>query len=405
MNICFLAKYPPIQGGVSTSNYWLAKALGGLGHKIFIVTNAEECEPEYREEIFPKDAHFLEPKNVKVFYTYLLNRRFIPYYNPFIAKLAGLAIDVVKKEKIDVLYSNYLMPYGIAASLVRGATGVPLFLDHAGSDITNLFDEPLLQPAFVETFKSADLVVNSYQVRERLVNPGHISEDKLSPFITKMFYAGVLAANFSPRTKPYNLSKCFSKMNKPVFTYFGKISPLKKTFAFIKAASLLPEGSFYLLFVVERGRMHIQLKNQLRKYGLLNYTCILPFQPPWRIPSLINASTCIVAPESEEEPYLPSGTHGSKISFEAMLCGKCAIIGEGMSKKGFYTGAKDKKHFLSVNPNNIKEFSKTLRFVIDNPAEINAIGRQAYSYANKYRNADAVKLFVKNFYYTILNKK
>ena len=202
MKICLLGKYPPIQGGVSTCNYVLAQALGKRGHKVFVVTNADEVEFEYREEILPKDAKYLEPHNVKVINTYPLSRKFIPGYPSFITKLSSLAIEVVKKEKIYVLYSNYLLPFGVAAYITKKATNVPWFLDHAGSDITNLFDEPLLQPVFIEIFKNADLVVNSSQVKERLVKTGIIKDDKLSPFIGKMFYAGIRDARFSPQAKP-----------------------------------------------------------------------------------------------------------------------------------------------------------------------------------------------------------
>jgi len=406
MKVCILGKYPPIQGGVSTCNYWLSRELGNKGHKIFVVTNAEESNFEYREEISPRDAQYLEPDNVRVINTYPINRKFIPQYPAFVTKLASLAIEVIKKERVDVLYSNYLLPYGVAAYIVKQATNIPWFLDHAGSDITNLFDEPILQPVFIELFKKADLIVNSIQVRERLIKRGIIKEDKLSPVVGKMFYARIIDKSFSPKAKPLNLGLYFGKFNKklPVFTFLGKISQLKKTFSFVEAASHLPKGKFYLLFVTERGLMHIQLRNLLNKYGLMDYSCLLPFQPPWRIPSIITASTCIVAPESEEEPYLPEGTHGSKISLEAMLCARCVIIGEGMSKKSFYTPCKDGKHFLVVDPNNIKDFTGKLKLVLNNPSFAYKIGKNARKFLDSRLHLfnPSIDIFIKNLQFTIL---
>ncbi|MCF7907318.1 MAG: glycosyltransferase family 4 protein [Candidatus Omnitrophica bacterium] len=406
MNICILGKYPPIQGGVSTCNYWLSKALGQRGHKVFVVTNAEEAGFEYREQIYPSDARQLEPKNVRVFSTQPLSRRFIPQYQPFIAKLASMAIEIVKKNKIDVLYSNYLLPYGVAGLLVKQATGVPWFLDHAGSDITNLFDEPELRPIFLELFKNADLVVNSPQVKSRLVDSGVIPEDKLSPSIGKMSYTRALDDSFHPQAKPFDLSDYFDRFNRrlPVFTFLGKISPLKKTFAFVEAAAKLPKGKFYLLFVTEKGRMRIHLRNLIREKGLLPYTCLLDFKPPWLVPSIITASTAVVAPESEETPYLPEGTHGSKIGLEAMLCGRCAVIGKGMSKKAFYYGCKDKEHFLVVDPHNINTFAKKLKLIVDDPGLAYKIGKKARAVWTARRNffEASLDLFVKNFKIAIL---
>ena len=406
MKICILGKYPPIQGGVSSCNYWLAKALASDGHNVFVVTNAEEAGFEYREEILPKEAKNLEPKGVIVKNSSPLNKSFIPLYNPFIAKLASLAIKTIREEKIDVLYSNYLLPYGVAAYIAKEATNIPWFLDHAGSDITNLFDEQLLQPVFVELFRNADLVVNSLQVRDRILKPGIIKEDKISPFIGKMFYARIRDNSFSPYAKPLNLAVYFDGFNKkiPVFTYLGKISPLKKTFSFVEAASLLPKGKFYLLFVTEKGRMYIQLRNLLREHGLLSYSCLLTFQPPWRVPSILTASTCIVAPESEEVPYLPEGTHGSKICLEAMLCARCAIIGEGMSKKSFYSQCKDGVHFLKVDPSNKRQFANKLKLIMDSPLLAYKIGQKARSFLDMklgLSNED-INLFAKNLKLTIL---
>jgi len=401
-----LGKYPPIQGGVSTSNYWLTRALASKGHKVFVVTNAEEVAFEHREEISHRDTKYLEPENTKVFNTKPLSRQFIPEYVPFVTKLASLAIEVIKREKVDVLYSNYLLPYGVAAGMVKDVTGIPWFLDHAGSDITNLFDEELLRPVFVNLFKKADTVVNSMQVKGRLIDTNIISRDKISPFIDKMFYAKIISKIYTPDVKPMDLGRYFKKFDKkfPVFTFLGKISSLKKTFEFVKAAALLPRRRFYLLFVTQRGRMYLQLKNILSQYGLLDNSYLMNFQPPWRIPCIMTASTCIVAPESEEMPYLPEGTHGSKICLEAMLCGRCAVVGICMSKKGFYAQCKDKEHLLVVDPHDIKAFAKKLKLIVDDPNVAYKIGRRARKFlaSKNYLTPKETGTFIKNLTIPIL---
>lgn len=103
MKICFIGKYPPIQGGVSSFNYWMAKALGKRGHDVFVITNAEEGGLEYQEEISPKEAKYLQPPNVRLINTSPLNKNFIPPYNLFVVKLASLAIEIIRKERIVAL--------------------------------------------------------------------------------------------------------------------------------------------------------------------------------------------------------------------------------------------------------------------------------------------------------------
>ena len=51
MKICFISKYPPIEGGVSARVYWLTKSLGEKGHEVHIVTNAQERSEEHTSEL------------------------------------------------------------------------------------------------------------------------------------------------------------------------------------------------------------------------------------------------------------------------------------------------------------------------------------------------------------------
>jgi len=413
MKICIIGKYPPIEGGVSAYTYWLAKALGENGNKVFVVTNANEAGFEYREDIFPKEANKLEPKGVKVYNTSPLNRKFIPSYSPFVATLAGLAIEVARKEKIDAIYSNYLIPYGIAAYIVKQATGVPWFLDHAGSDITNLFDEPSLNPVFVDLFKKADMVANSHHVYKKLVKPGFISTFELAPLSKgAVHYNKIINIHreFSPKTHSLNLSPYFLRFNKklPVFTFIGKISELKKTFNFVEAASKLPRGRFYLLFITEKGSNLIRLKNLISRYGLSEYSSFLPFQPPWKMPQLIRASTCIVAPESQEMPYLPIGTHFSRIPLEAMACGRCVLLGEGMAKKGFYSKCKAGRQFLLVDPQNLEDFTRKMLRIVKDQSVAYRIGKEARMFVEKQFHGlytESAKGFIKILCATVLKAK
>lgn len=68
MRICLITKYPPIEGGISSQAYWLVKALGQRGHEVFVVTNADEVERDYREQTEKSDA-CLASDNVHVFST------------------------------------------------------------------------------------------------------------------------------------------------------------------------------------------------------------------------------------------------------------------------------------------------------------------------------------------------
>src|SRR3989338_10264888 len=113
MKILIISKYPPIEGGVSAQTYWLAKALGESGHKIFVVSNCWEVEPRYRESIEQNELHMLEQKNVELFSTSPKFRSSIPFSKYYESRLSSIALDVIKKYGIDIVYSHYLLPYGV----------------------------------------------------------------------------------------------------------------------------------------------------------------------------------------------------------------------------------------------------------------------------------------------------
>jgi len=148
MRICIISKYPPIEGGISSSTYWLAKGLGEKGHEVHIVTNALEVEDEYRESLEIADRHYI-PKNVYVHSTdpsptVKANPSHIPFSKMYCEKLASLAIQVIEEYDIEIIDSWYLIPYCVSGFLAKSFTGVPQIIRHGGSDLQRLYPSPYL---------------------------------------------------------------------------------------------------------------------------------------------------------------------------------------------------------------------------------------------------------------------
>src|SRR5579862_3413321 len=60
MKLCLIGKYPPIEGGVSTLTYWMARGLAQRGHDVHVVTNADEVEATFRMTLEADDEPLLE---------------------------------------------------------------------------------------------------------------------------------------------------------------------------------------------------------------------------------------------------------------------------------------------------------------------------------------------------------
>ena len=398
MNLLFISKYPPIEGGVSAQTYWLAKALGEKGHKVYVVSNCWEAEPRYREQIEENELHLLEPKNVELFSTSPDFRSSIPFSRFYETRLASIALDLIKKYDIDAIYSHYLLPYGVSALTIKKLTNKPWLLQHAGSDITRLFSFPQLKSIFIECFNNADRVIGYANTREKFI------ENNLDT--NKLVHIGrsININEFNPGIKPFDFSKYGIENDTTIFTYFGKISGLKKTYEFINAAAEIKKEDFKIVFLTESGNSAEELKEHAKKIGISGKLVFMPFMPPWKIPSIMKASSCIVCPESEESPYLPKGTHGPQIAREAMAVGKPVIIGKGVKEKGIYKNTAENHDILVVDSADKGDFSSMLKFVISNKEKREEIGKNARKFTEANENFDAYISSMENLFGSLMQQ-
>jgi len=380
MKICLIAKYPPIEGGESAKCYWLAKALGKLGHEVHIVTNAYEVEDAYREKLEGEDLNnAYQPEGVQVHSTDpFFNPSYIPYSKPYTEKLASLAIDVINKYNLQIIDSWYVLPYVISGFIAKTVTGKPQIMRHAGSDIGKLFFSPYLHTIFKEVFKRVDKIVTYPSMKKRFVSLG-INEEKL-------FYNTVVSVDpsaFNPSVSPIDLSKYVEKKAScdcPVISYIGKLGVTKGIYELAEAASLIKEN--FLLLFVTGGENLGKFKDYIKEIGLQEKTEFIEFLPPWKIPRLIKASTCVVCPERE----FPVKEHTPILPREVMAVGNCLVLSKELYtkyRKKVSSHIKDKENVLVIEPKEIEKFKNVLETIIKNPTYAEKIGHQAYLTSRK----------------------
>ena len=179
MRIALIGKYPPIEGGVSMHHYWYAHALAALGHQIHVVTNAREVEAPFRMFMRPEDWQRCEKTYsgggyVRVHWTdpYDASQRHVPWHNPYATKLASLAIQVVQEHSLELIFSYYLEPYGVAGHLAAEMTGQPHVIKHAGSDAGRLLLHPQMGTLYDGIFAKAARIVTGGVVANQLLRSG-----------------------------------------------------------------------------------------------------------------------------------------------------------------------------------------------------------------------------------------
>jgi glycosyltransferase involved in cell wall biosynthesis len=406
MKICLISKYPPIEGGISSGTYWLAKGLGEKGHEVHIVTNALEVEDEYREKLEISDPNY-SPKNVFVHSTdpaptVEANPSHIPFSKVYCEKLASLSIQIIEEYDIDIIDSWYLVPYCISGFLAKSFTNIPQIVRHGGSDIQRLYPSPYLNNLLDKVIKSADAIITNDTMMNFFQNKG-IPLSRIIP-IQKV---PVDIRAFNPEVPPLDLSPYLTNQKYfpgiPIIGYIGKITnhfETKGLCELLDACSSIKED--FLLLFIANGKKLNQFKRILKKANLKDKTIFLDFFPPWQIPSIMKACTCVVALEKENSPIYEY--HISSIPYEAIATGRCVLISDSLHKKEPYCSLKNGKEVLVVDPSNTEEIRKMLIKLIENPDMASNIGSNGYRAIMNYEHFNGHVDKTIKLYKSILNR-
>lgn len=387
LRVCIVGKYPPIEGGVSATTYWLARGLASRGHEIHIVTNADEVEDRYRIQLDFDDAKMLQPQFdnggcVRVHHVESFDHiamAYIPVANPYFTRLASLSTDVVRRYECEVILAYYLEPYGMAAWFAAQRCGRPLLIRHAGSDIDRLARVPDLGLAYKEILRDATAVLTFPRLVRRFASMGVVPSRivEAPPYLHD-------ARFFSPHGPALDLDataicdgagRPLGSPAKaiPTFGVYGKVGAAKGTFDLITALGrLAAEGRSFQLAAMVGNEFGAMIRTRLAASGIAERTLILPYLPNWRVPEFIRACTAVCFLERN----FPVAIHGPIVAREVLLCGSCLFVSKEIADKQvdrerLATGV----HLLVVtDPHDIDELTDALRTVLDDPARARQIG-------------------------------
>lgn len=395
MKICLISKYPPIEGGVCSKNYWLAKELGKRGHKVFVVTNSWEVEDEYREVFNSSDLDKYQPKNVTLFNTDSpSNLRHIPHSKIFVEKISSLAIETIEKYNVEVIDSKYMIPYVVAGYIASNLTDKPQILRHAGSDMSRLLYSPYLKPLFIKIFRNVDKIVTRSSMVWEFKNFGVPEEN-----IILGEYYSIDTEEFNPK-KAGSLKEYGVDGDLPIITFIGKPSRQRGILSLLDACKKIPHKFTILLVIGKHGRQSEIITQEIKKLNLEDKARIIDFLPPWRIPKILASSTAVVCPEYN----FPVAGHSSIIPREAMACGTCPIISKELEEKNSWMRIEDGRDVVVVDPTNTKNFSKRLEEIINNSKMAERIGKSARKKSEEIENFENHVSEMSEIYESVIRK-
>ena len=400
MKICFITKYPPIQGGVSTQCYWAARGLAERGHLVRVVTNANEVEDVFRIDMSPQDLATEGPYQprfaasggrVEVDTTERPDRSkiyYIPLGNPTVSRLASRALRAVDEAGCEVIFSQYLEPYGLVASIVGAWTGTPFVFKHAGSDLYRLMSVPDLEPCYREVLRRANRIITGGPAQKVVRSHGVVGTQ-----IVSGLGFGLPKIAFNPAAVPADLDQMLASARHrwadsqgalaqlvaplqpglPVLGLYGKLGEQKGSFDLLRAARLLIDDGFpFHLFVVSRGWQEAEFGRRVDELGLARYVRMHPFIPHWRIPGFIRACDAVAFLERD----FAIRAHTPTIPSEVLSCGACLIVSEEVLRKQMFRAlARQRENLIVVaDPRAHAELARAVRYALQDPGRAQAIG-------------------------------
>lgn len=409
MRIVVVGKYPPIQGGVSGQTYWLTRALAQQGHSVTIVTNAPEVEASFRQVHFGDDASWLDVENLRVRVTSPLDSEsYIPWAQPYSSKLLGLCLDVVRETRPDVIIGSYFEPYGVVATIVGKASGIPVFIRHAGSDVARLARHPNLNSVYRWMLENASGPI-SPNIPEVQATCGPVERPPIRmprPRLPDVFFerptafalrealsfAGpwFAALRESHGVTAWLTNQSTRELDPEAVTFgmLGKVGAVKGSFAILSAMeSLAAEGVRFNFVCLAGGRAATltQFLSRIADSPTLSERCwVLPPLTPWRVPAFLAACDAVAFLEHRFSVKF----HGPSIPREVLAMGSCLLVSQEIaSNPDGRCGLVDERNaIVCADPTNLADLRGLLKRLAESTGLSRTIGRQGKALSNAWES-------------------
>ncbi|UPT69957.1 MAG: glycosyltransferase [Flavobacterium sp. JAD_PAG50586_2] len=392
--------------------------LAKRGHKIHVVTNANEVEPNFKSMLIDNikdeaDVNYLH-QNIELHETLAIKENaFIPYSNPYSTKLLGAGIDVLSNHNIDLIIGWYFEPYGIVASQLGLIYNKPVILKHAGSDLGKLSNYNQLKSTYRWMLQSADcLLTNNHSIQvsnllDQLDSPENKRIHIFPSRIPKQFLSSV--EKFKPQILKEKFTNWVSKLkidgrliqnvidcnnistydpSLPTIGILGKIGEVKGTYNLIEALIKLRESGLKFNFCsMNTGKIDDLTKFYsliLNKRELSNCTSFFPPVFPHLVPQYIKLCDIVCCLERD----FPIEIHAPQNIREILAVGSCLIVSkEVASKQPYYNSLVDNKNCIIIeDPKNESDLQNKLSKLLQDKLSISVIGKHGKYLSHTFEN-------------------
>lgn len=353
----------------------LCRGLVKAGNKVFLLTPfdvlfSRENKPyqiiTYRY-IWPDRLHVLGYS--RTLYGDVRLKKIVYLLAPFLFFFGFLALlRLVKKEKIDLICSHWILPNGFIAALVSKLTGVPFTVTLPGSDVFLAHKNKLFGKMAKGAGQEADAVLaDSPQYMKSLLDLGvktKISE--IIPYPVDDKKLRPIKNGLARYRKKLHLNK-----KNLVILAVGRLV-YKKGFNYLIQAMppLVKKYSFIRLLIIGDGDQHSEWEALTHKLGINKYVGFLGMIDRKEISFYYNLADIFVMPSIKDKAGNIDDQPVSLI--EAMACGKPVVA---TNFPGIAMTVKDNISGFLIPQKNVKMLTVFLGRLIESPSLREKMGR------------------------------
>ncbi len=292
--------------------------------------------------------------------------------SPFLYVFGFIALlRLVKKEKIDVVSSHWVVPGGFIASWVSLLTGIPYTTTIPGSDVY-MGTKNILYRSLVNfgAMRANWVISDSKHYIEQLKSLGS------KPKNVSIIRYGVNSSKFKPAKKDLTLLKKLGiDKNKLIVMGLGRFVAKKGFIYLVESAPVVMKkfkNVVYLL--IGGGDQEDALKHQITELGMEN-KFILPGMIPFSdLPRYYNLADVFVMPSVKDEK---GNIDASPVSMmEAMMCGVPTVATHYAGGKEVITNGKTGYVIAPKKPSEIAKSVISLLRKIEKEKNIKKIVRE-----------------------------
>lgn len=285
----------------------------------------------------------------------LLRSKFNYFLIPFLFLFEMLAVvRLIKKENIDLLYANFILPQGFVGVMMKRLIKVPVVINVLGGDIG--ITNPILRYFVKYSLKRADHVVALTPAITNEINKLGIAEIDIS-----VVPLGVYSDLFSPEFRDNKIRQKYVTNNDPLLLFVGRLVEKKGVEYLVKAfPKILEKFDTAKLLIIGNGLLANDLKRLTHDLKLTDSVYFEGDIDNKKLPQYYASADIFIGPSIIPES---GDLEGQGVVFlEAMASGCCTI---GTNIGGIPMCVVHEKSGLLVEQKNSQQISQAVIRILE----------------------------------------